>query len=189
MTADSSLKRFKLGTEVYAHVLITKVSNGQINVPKGDDFYELHLYRNGKEVPYLNTVQERIKERRFTITGVIPIKVGETKRDLIELSAWYGKLKVGQYKFSLRRLFWDARAVQTNTVSFKVIPPVNNSSGLVRYQTTDGMAYIYKPSGALLEETYLSGRKVRSTLNTNGDLPLVETQPIGSYLNWSEKKG
>jgi hypothetical protein len=51
------------------------------------------------------------------------------------------------------------------------------------------MAYIYKPSGALLEETYLSGRKVRSTLNTNGDLPLVETQPIGSYLNWSEKKG
>ena len=50
-------------------------------------------------------------------------------------------------------------------------------------QTTDSTAYTtgytYNLSGALLEETYPSGRKVRNTLNTNGDLSLVETQPSG----------
>jgi RHS repeat-associated protein len=54
---------------------------------------------------------------------------------------------------------------------------------LAHKQTTDGTAYntsyTYNLSGALLEETYPSGRKVRNTLNANGDLSLVETQPSG----------
>ena len=51
-------------------------------------------------------------------------------------------------------------------------------------QTTNGTAYntayTYNLSGALMEQTYPSGRKVKNTLNTaDGDLSLVETQASG----------
>ncbi len=50
-------------------------------------------------------------------------------------------------------------------------------------QTTDGQvyntAYNYNLSGALLEETYPSGRKVKNTLDADGDLSLVQTQVGG----------
>ncbi|MCE7963538.1 MAG: hypothetical protein DYH05_13750 [Acidobacteria bacterium ACB1] len=50
-------------------------------------------------------------------------------------------------------------------------------------QTTGGTAYstayTYDLSGALIEETYPSGRKVKNTLDANGVLSLVETMPSG----------
>ncbi|MBE7516920.1 MAG: RHS repeat protein [Chloracidobacterium sp.] len=50
-------------------------------------------------------------------------------------------------------------------------------------QTTGGTAYntayTYDLSGALIEETYPSGRKVRNTLDADGNLSLVETKPSG----------
>ena len=50
-------------------------------------------------------------------------------------------------------------------------------------QTTDGQvyttAYTYNLSGALIEETFPSGRKVKNTLDANGDLTKVETLRTG----------
>jgi len=50
-------------------------------------------------------------------------------------------------------------------------------------QTTGGTAYntgyTYDLAGALVEETYPSGRKVKNTLDANGGLSLVETKPSG----------
>jgi hypothetical protein len=46
-------------------------------------------------------------------------------------------------------------------------------------QTTDGTdyttAYVYKLAGAVIEETYPSTRKVKNTLESNGDLSMVQS--------------
>ncbi|HEV7646404.1 MAG TPA: RHS repeat-associated core domain-containing protein [Pyrinomonadaceae bacterium] len=56
-------------------------------------------------------------------------------------------------------------------------------------QTTDGSdyttAYAYNLSGALVEETYPSTRKVRSTLDASGDLVEVESRKNSSSAYWS----
>ncbi|MGH9949250.1 MAG: RHS repeat domain-containing protein [Pyrinomonadaceae bacterium] len=58
-------------------------------------------------------------------------------------------------------------------------------------QTTDGNAYTtgyaYNLSGALIEETYPSGRKVKNTLDANGDLAQVQSQKTSSdiYRNYA----
>lgn len=54
---------------------------------------------------------------------------------------------------------------------------------LLSRQTTDGQnydsAYTYNLANALLEETYPSGRKVKNTLATDGNLSKIETMPSG----------
>lgn len=51
---------------------------------------------------------------------------------------------------------------------------------LTNQQITDGQtydfAYSYNLSGALIEETYPSGRKVKTTLNSDGDLSMVQSK-------------
>ena len=51
---------------------------------------------------------------------------------------------------------------------------------LTHSQVTDGQtystAYIYNLSGALMEETYPSGRVVKNVLNTDGELAMVQSQ-------------
>ena len=51
-------------------------------------------------------------------------------------------------------------------------------------QTTDGTAYttdyVYNLSGALLEETYPSGRMVKTTLDADGDLSKIESKKTAS---------
>jgi RHS repeat-associated protein len=54
---------------------------------------------------------------------------------------------------------------------------------LASRQITDGVnydsAYLYNLSGALVEETYPSGRKVKNTFEADGDLSKIETQVSG----------
>jgi RHS repeat-associated protein len=54
---------------------------------------------------------------------------------------------------------------------------------LASRQITDGVnydsSYLYNLSGALVEETYPSGRKVKNTFEADGDLSKVETQVSG----------
>jgi hypothetical protein len=57
-------------------------------------------------------------------------------------------------------------------------------------QTTDGMAYnpisyAYNLSGALVEEIYPPGRKVKSTLDGNGDLEQVQSKKNSSQGYWT----
>jgi len=57
-------------------------------------------------------------------------------------------------------------------------------------QTTDGNAYTtgytYNLSGALMEETYPSGRVVKNTLDTDGDLQQVQSRRVNdSFRNYA----
>lgn len=58
-------------------------------------------------------------------------------------------------------------------------------------QTTDGndynTAYAYNLSGALIEETYPSGRKVQNVLDNNGDLSMVKSRKnmLAGYWNYA----
>jgi RHS repeat-associated protein len=56
-------------------------------------------------------------------------------------------------------------------------------------QTTEGTAYTtgytYNLSGALIEETYPSGRKVRNTLDASGDLAQVESKKNSTAGYWT----
>lgn len=49
------------------------------------------------------------------------------------------------------------------------------TTGSTNYDTT----YTYSLSGALLEETYPSGRMVKNTIDANGDLSAVDSKPAG----------
>ena len=59
-------------------------------------------------------------------------------------------------------------------------------------QTTDGQqyatGYIYNLSGALIEQTYPSGRVVKNVLGNNGDLSIVQSRksPNHGYWNYAE---
>jgi len=52
-------------------------------------------------------------------------------------------------------------------------------------QTTDGQSYttgyVYNLSGALIEQTYPSGRVVKNVLDNNGDLSLVQSKKNSAY--------
>ncbi len=56
-------------------------------------------------------------------------------------------------------------------------------------QTTDGVeyptAYTYNLSGALMEETYPSTRKVKNVLNANGELSMVQSKKNSDSGYWS----
>jgi len=60
---------------------------------------------------------------------------------------------------------------------------------LTSQQITDGQAYsfgyAYNLSGALIEETYPSGRVVKNTLNSNGELAQVQSKKNSSTGYWT----
>ena len=55
--------------------------------------------------------------------------------------------------------------------------------------TTYGTAYTYNLSGALIDETYPSGRVVRNTLDANGDLSQVQSKKNASTGFFAYAKG
>jgi RHS repeat-associated protein len=73
----------------------------------------------------------------------------------------------------------------TEYTSFDILGRVQNHK-----QRTDNndytTAYIYNLSGALIEETYPSGRVVRNTLDVDGDLAQVQSKKLnGTYQNYA----
>ena len=79
----------------------------------------------------------------------------------------------------------------TEYTSFDILGRVTRSK-----QTTDGvvygtdaapMTYTYNLSGALIEQAYPSGRKVKNALDANGDLAQVQSQksPTDIYRNYA----
>jgi RHS repeat-associated protein len=75
---------------------------------------------------------------------------------------------------------------KTEYTQFDILGRVTKSK-----QTTDGvsygseMEYVYNLSGALIEETYPSTRKVRNVLDNNGDLSLVQSKKTAAYGYWN----
>jgi hypothetical protein len=80
----------------------------------------------------------------------------------------------------------------TEYLSFDILGRVTRSM-----QTTDGvvygggsdsnywMTYSYNLSGALIEQQYPSGRKVRNELDASGDLALVESKKNPGHAYWT----
>lgn len=81
--------------------------------------------------------------------------------------------------------FSKGRLTKTsNSVSVSQILSLDNlGRTLSSSQTTDGQnydsAYTYNLSGALVEETYPSGRKVKNSFQSDGNLSKIETTPSG----------
>ncbi len=69
----------------------------------------------------------------------------------------------------------------TEYLNFDILGRVQNHK-----QTTDGntynTSYVYNLSGALIEETYPSGRVVRNTLDIDGDLQQVQSKKLNGTL-------
>ncbi len=74
-------------------------------------------------------------------------------------------------------------ASETKYMSFDIFGHL-----LTHRQTTDGTdydtAYSYNIAGALIEETYPSGRVVKNTLDDNGELEQVQSRKSPSYGYW-----
>ena len=72
----------------------------------------------------------------------------------------------------------------TEYTSFDILGRVTASK-----QTTDGTdytsGYVYNLSGALIEQTYPSGRVVKNVLDSNGDLALVQSKKNSSSGYWN----
>ncbi len=71
-----------------------------------------------------------------------------------------------------------------NAISANQILAIDNLGRVTASrQTTDGnnfdSSYLYNISGALVEETYPTGRKVKNTFEADGDLSKIETQQAG----------
>lgn len=78
----------------------------------------------------------------------------------------------------------------TNSVSTSQVTAFDNLGRVLSgQQITDGdtynFGYQYNLAGMLTEETYPSGRKVKNTFETDGDLAQIETQKIGG--NWEAR--
>jgi RHS repeat-associated protein len=79
----------------------------------------------------------------------------------------------------------DNGVSKTEYTQFDAIGRVTRSR-----QTTDNVAYnemeySYNLGGALVEETYPSGRKVKNVLDANGDLSMVKSKKSANYGYWN----
>jgi RHS repeat-associated protein len=74
---------------------------------------------------------------------------------------------------------------RTNYTAFDILGRVSSSSQITDGQTYSS-AYAYNPSGAMIEETYPSGRVVTNTLDSNGDLQQVQSRKAnGTFQNYA----
>lgn len=83
-------------------------------------------------------------------------------------------------QFSKGKLTRSSNSVSTN----QIVAFDNLGRVLASQQITDNndpftSSYLYNLSGALVEETYPSGRKVKNTFEADGDLAKIETQKAG----------
>lgn len=117
-------EQYKVGGQVKVKVMMTNISTGTLNVPKGEDYYRPQLFRDGQLVAYRKEVSERTeklgKGTAARITGFLFLKPNEPQVDTIDLNYWYEPLEVGQYQLSLQRIFFKQR-IESNAVLFEVI--------------------------------------------------------------------
>ncbi len=64
---------------------------------------------------------------------------------------------------------------ETRYLAFDILGRVTSSQQMTDNVTYNSQSYVYNLSGALIEETYPSGRKVKNTLDQNGDLASVQS--------------
>ncbi len=120
----------------------------------------------GVVTSYVYDALNRITQRNYTAPGGLP-----NYQATPNVSYFYDNLPNAKGKLTKV----SSSVSTTEYTSFDILGRVTGHK-----QTTDGQnyttGYVYNLSGALIEETYPSGRKVKNTLDVNGDLAQVQSQ-------------
>ncbi len=73
---------------------------------------------------------------------------------------------------------------RTNYTAFDAVGRVLSSQQITAGKAYD-QTYTYNLSGALIEQTYPSGRKVKNVLDSNGDLSIVQSKKNADSGYWN----
>lgn len=73
---------------------------------------------------------------------------------------------------------------ETKYIAFDILGRVLSSQQITDGQTYSS-AYTYNLSGALIEQTYPSGRVVKNVLDNNGDLSIVQSKKSANHRFWN----
>ncbi|MGB7201021.1 MAG: RHS repeat-associated core domain-containing protein [Pyrinomonadaceae bacterium] len=138
----------------------------------------------GVKTDYVYDSLNRVTNRNYSLTGSTPPDYQATPN----VSYFYDGVNIASgIANSKGKLTKVASSVSTTEyTAFDILGRVT-----AHKQTTDGNAYTtgytYNLSGALIEETYPSGRVVKNTLSNDGDLQQVQSQksggPLQNYAN------
>lgn len=122
----------------------------------------------GVKTDYVYDALNRVTNRNYSLTGSTPPNYQASPN----VSYFYDNLTNAKGKL----IKVENAYSKTEYQAFDILGRVTQSQ-----QTTDGtaydpMTYTYNLSGALIEQTYPSGRVVQNTLDVNGDLAKVESK-------------
>jgi hypothetical protein len=75
---------------------------------------------------------------------------------------------------------------ETKYLAFDILGRVTSSQQMTDNVTYNPQTYVYSLSGALIEETYPSGRVVKNTLDIDGDLAQVQSKKLNdTFKNYA----
>jgi len=145
----------------------------------------------GVQTDYVYDELNRIKNRNYSTTGGTPANYQASPN----VTYAYRTAAPAVGALASVSTGTGANTSTTEYVSFDILGRVTRSK-----QTTDGvvygddtnpmtntypMTYTYNLSGALIEQQYPSGRKVKNELDASGDLALVESKKNPSNAYWT----
>jgi TonB family protein len=117
--------QYRVGDNIWLRVEIGNLSTETVNIPKGEDYTQPRVLRDGSELAYKKDVAERIKRhevtRNYVDQGFWTVAAYEWKHDVVDLNYWFD-LKPGNYQVYIDRLLPNQLRVQSNSISLEVLP-------------------------------------------------------------------
>jgi RHS repeat-associated protein len=136
----------------------------------------INLGRIGLQTDYVYDALNRVTNRNYSTPGGTPANYQASPN----VTYTYGTTAPAIGKLTKV----ESSVSTTEYTGFDILGRVTGAK-----QTTDGTdyatAYTYNLSGALIEETYPSGRVVKNTLDSNGDLAMTESKRNSAAGYWS----
>ncbi|MFN0278432.1 MAG: hypothetical protein ACKVRN_07500 [Pyrinomonadaceae bacterium] len=133
----------------------------------------------GVRTTYLYDGLNRVKQRNYSAPSGLP-----NYQAAPDVTYFYDNITNGKGKLTKVTNGTGVDHSTTEYTSFDIMGRVTGHK-----QTTDGnqysTSYAYNLAGALIEETYPSGRKVKNFLDGNGDLSTVKSRKSGEFRYWN----
>jgi TonB family protein len=134
-----SRAQYRAGDNVWLRVAVTNLSTESLKVPKGEDYTQPKVLKDGSQLPYKKDISERIRRHEsndsYVDRGFWFLKPYQPEYDIVDLTYWYD-LQPGYYQVYVERLFSHQQRAQSNSISFEVLPaipkPTSNSAIVVR---------------------------------------------------------
>ena len=130
----------------------------------------------GVQTEYIYDALNRVTNRNYSLTGSTPPNYQATP----DVEYTYKTTAPGLG--SLIKV--ESSVSTTEYTGFDILGRVTGHK-----QTTDGeeysTGYVYNLSGALIEQTYPSGRVVKNVIDGNGDLSIVQSRKNASHGYWN----